>query len=328
MVQAIKESISQGLAQKRACEIFGIVPRKFRRWANPKPVVKRTAWNKLLPAEREAIIDTAFAPDSLGKPLSHIFVHGHDADKFHVSLSSVYNVLKSEHVVRHIARNKRGNGYVSAHTLLEQGFSLLCYDATRFVTDSGVPVWALPVMILPHRYLLHIGHSVNSVASADLTRSVKEALALLPEHLFDKLIAHSDRGSAMKAAYTKSVVKELLNAPVHYGRPHTPDDESWIEAIIKTLKYHRDAPLSFPMVDDVVRWLSLFTDIYNNEPHSSLKYVTPDQALAGKMEAILSKRKSNLLQARNLRLLNYKTAISKSLTTASKADTIVVSTPT
>lgn len=76
----------------------------------------------------------------------------------------------------------------------------------------------------------------------------------MPEHLHEKLLAHSDRGSAMKASLTKNVVKELLGAPVHYGRPHTPDDQAWIEAFIKTLKYHREAPESFATVDDIVRW--------------------------------------------------------------------------
>ena len=37
----------------------------------------------------------------------------------------------------------------------------------------------------------------------------------------------------MKAAYTQKIIKELLGAPVHYGRPHTPDDEAWIESLIR-----------------------------------------------------------------------------------------------
>lgn len=58
MVESIKEAISLGLTQKQACEIFGLATRKFRRWANPKPIAPRTAWNKILPEEREAILQT------------------------------------------------------------------------------------------------------------------------------------------------------------------------------------------------------------------------------------------------------------------------------
>ena len=131
---------------------------------------------------------------------------------------------------------------------------------------------------------------------------------MIPEHLTTKLLAHSDRGSAMKARITKQRLKELLGAPVHFGRPHTPDDQAWIESFIKTLKYHRDAPQSFDLVDDILRWLDAFPDIYNNDPHSSLNYVTPLQALSGQKEVILNQRKRNLDLARLLRYTAWQTS--------------------
>ncbi len=306
MVIVISEAVTQGFTQKRACRIFDIAPRKFRRWANPKPIRPRTAWNKTLEHEREAIEAAAWTPELIGKPVSHIFVHGHDSGKFFVSLSTTYHVLKDKNMVEPRKHWHRKTAYVSAHALLDEGFSLLCYDGTEFNTETGISVWAIPVMILPQRYLLHIGHAINGVSAADLTQSVKEAYAMLPEHLTNKLVAHSDRGSAMKASSTKEIIKELLGAPVHFGRPHTPDDQAWIEAFIKTLKYHRDAPRSFKLVDDILQWLNRIPDIYNNDPHSSLSYVTPLQALSGQKEVILNRRKQNLVAARLLRYNAWK----------------------
>ena len=204
-----------------------------------------------------------------------MFVHGHEFGKFHASLSSVYRVLKDKNMVKPQQYRRRTTPYVSAHSLLDEGFSLLCYDGTQFRTDPGVNVWAIPVMILSQRYLLHIGHAVHSISSSDLTRTVQEAYSLIPDQLVSKLIAYCGRGSVMKSRLTKATIKELLGAPVHFGRPHTPDDQAWIEAFIKTLKYHREAPQSFQQVADVVSWLERIPDIYNNEPHSSLGYVTP-----------------------------------------------------
>jgi len=306
VVNTIKESIVGGLTQKQACEIFGIAPRKFRRWANPKPIKPRTAWNKLLDQERQAIEEAAWLPELIGKPVSHIFVYGHESGKFFASLSSVYRTLKEKNMVEPRKSWHRNTPYVSAYAFLDEGFSLLCYDGSEFTTDSGVIVWAIPVMILPQRYLLHIGHSINGISASDLTQAVKEAYAMLPEHLSSKVIAHSDRGSAMKAASTQRLIKELLGAPVHFGRPHTPDDQPWIEAFIRTLKYHRDAPQSFKLVDDIVQWFGRFPDIYNNDPHSSLSYVTPLQALAGQKEVILNRRKQNLAAACLLRYNAWK----------------------
>jgi len=307
VVNIIKESIAEGVSQKKSCEIFGIKPRKFRRWANPKPLKQHVAWNKLLQHEHQAIEDAAWLPELLGKPISHIYVHGHESGRFYASLSTVYRVLKSKNLVKPLQHRRKAPSYVSAHTLLDEGFSLLCYDGTQFRTNSGINVWAIPVMILPQRYLLHIGYSLNSISSADLTRSVKEAHALIPQHLAEKVLAHSDRGSAMKSRRTKDTIKELLGAPVHFGRPHTPDDQAWIESFIKTLKYHREAPRSFALVDDIVRWLERFPDIYNNDPHSSLDYVTPFQTLSGQREVILNQRKRNLALARLLRYTAWQT---------------------
>jgi len=318
VVTVIKESVDKGLTQKLACKIFGIAPRKLRRWANPKPLKVRTAWNKLLEHERQAIEAAAWMPELIGKPVSHIFVYGHNTGKFFASLSTVYRVLKAKNMVEPRKSWQRNTPYISAHSLLDEGFSLLCYDGTQFRTNSGITVWAIPVMILPQRYLLHVGHSINGISSGDLTRSVKEAYCMLPEHLAEKVVAHSDRGSAMKASSTQQIIKELLGAPVHFGRPHTPDDQAWIEAFIRTLKYHREAPQSFPLVDDILQWLNRFPNIYNNDPHSSLSYVTPLQALSGLKEVILNQRKQNLAQARIMRYTVWKAGHFNTLPAASE----------
>jgi putative transposase len=323
MVTAVHESIAQGLTQKEACEAIDLSPRKLRRWAKPKKHKPRTAWNKLRDEERDAIEAAAWLPDLIGRPVSHIFVHGHDSDKFFASLSTVYRVLKAKNLVQPLERRRPTAPYVSAHALLDEGFSLLCYDGTLFRTDAGINVWAIPVMILPQRYLLHIGHSLGGVTAADLNRALREAHALLPEHMLEKLLAHSDNGSAMKARATKELVKELLGAPVHFGRPHTPDDEGWIEAFIKTLKYHREAPQSFKIVDDVLQWLSRCHNIYNNDPHSSLSYVTPLQALQGLKEVILNQRQQNLETARALRYTAWQERNAPPL----QADSVVVGQP-
>ncbi len=328
VITAINDAMKSGMTQKHSCTIFGIVPRKFRRWIAPKTTTLRVAWNKILPSEKDAILHSAWKQELFGKPVSHIFVYGHNSDKFHVSLPTCYRVLNSEHLVRKIVRRRKNSSYISAHSLLKEGFSLLCYDATRFVTDTNIAVWALPVLLLPCRFLLHIGYSLNGVSAADLIKSVDTAYLQIPENVLPSLVAHSDRGSAMKSGRTRQHLKNRLGIPVHFGRPHTPDDEPWIEAFNRTLKYHRDCPNYFPLVDDVVQWFKRFPDIYNNDPHSSLSYVTPSQTLRGLKEVILARRKFNLIKARNLRLLNYKNAISKNLTSDAMVATIVIDTPT
>ncbi|MBN1639500.1 MAG: hypothetical protein JW866_11060, partial [Ignavibacteriales bacterium] len=56
----------------------------------------------------------------------------------------------------------------------------------------------------------------------------------------------------------------------------------------------------------------------NNEPHSSLNYVTPLQAFMGRKEEILSQRKENLAAAKILRYSAWKLSKEKMFQTASK----------
>ena len=305
VVEVIKEAVEQGMTQNQACETFGISVRKYRRWANPKPHSPRIAWNKILPEEKAAIVEDGWDEKFAGKPISHIFVHGHDSRRYSVSLSTVYKILAEQEVVRPKIVRKGHQRHIDAHKLLEEGFYLLCYDGTHFVTDANVGVWAIPVLLLPSRYLLYIGHSLHSVRSRDLINTVEYASTFIPEYIASNLLGYSDRGSAMKSHHTKAYFIKNLNLPVYFGRPHTPEDQSWIEALIKTLKYHREAPSHFIQVADIIDWFQRFRPIYNNEPHSSLGYVTPAQALAGLKEVILNQRKQNLYEARQVRLAAY-----------------------
>jgi hypothetical protein len=174
VVIAINAAVLSGFTQKRACLIFDIKPRKYRRWANPKQRSLRTACNKLLPFEKTSIINSAFILENIGKPLSHIFVYGHNTGAFHASLSTVYRYLKAEDLVKPFEPKRRRSTHVSAHDLLDAGFSLVTYDGSCFKTDSGVTVWSIPVLLLPCRYLLHIGHALRGVSSADLRDAVAQ----------------------------------------------------------------------------------------------------------------------------------------------------------
>lgn len=282
--------------------LFDISARKFRRWAEPKQKKPKVSFNKLLPYEVDAIVNAAFLPQNLGKPLSHIFVYGHNTGAFHTSLTTVYRYLKAENLVKPFQPRKKTRKFVSIQELLEN-FSVLVYDGCCFKTESGINVWSIPVMLLPYRYLLHIGYAIGGVSSKDIKNAVAKAFLNIPENFKDILAAFSDRGSAMKSNDTVNFLNNTLKIPIFFGRPQTPDDEGHIEAFNKTSKYHRDAPACYQTVSDVLNWFVILKDTYNNEPHSGINYVTPAEAFAGKKEEILQKRKENLIAA-NLRRLN------------------------
>jgi transposase InsO family protein len=302
LVKAISDTISAGLSQKRSCLVIELQPRLFRRWLRPSARPKQTAWNKLTAQERSTMIDLAWTPQFIAKPVSHLYVHGHESGAVYASLSSWYRVLDGQKTIRpKIVRHCHRQNHVSIHELMDAGFRLTCLDATRILTDANVSVWGIPVLLLPCRYILHIGYAVHSFCSGDVTDAMQQASALIPDSIQSLLVSYTDRGSSMKSSATKNFLKNKLNIPAYFGRPHTPEDQAWIESLIGNLKHHRDVPSHFPQVADVVDWLKRFPDIHNNEPHSSLGYVTPTQALLGKMEVILKQRKQNLCEASQAR---------------------------
>jgi transposase InsO family protein len=295
----------QDIPIEKACAILDISSRKVRRWRREKPRVRRSAWNRIRESEREAIIAAAWDKNLIGLPISHLYVHGLNTGKYCASLTTIYRVLKAQNLVRRRCYKRRAV-YTSVHDLLDEGWSVVCYDGTCFRTTTGVLVWALPVLLLPARYLLCVGSAVGSFTSADLQKTVAAGIHRLPESLRNKLMAHSDRGSQMKSKTTRQQIEEWLSIPVHFGRPRVKDDHAWIESLNKTMKYHRECPAQFVTVLDIQKWLDRFTDLYNHDPHSSLAYVTPEEALLGKSELILKTRKEQLYQAREARRLAYR----------------------
>ena len=313
----IQEAIDQGLTQKKSCDTLQLCSRKYRRWRDWKPFPDRKAWNRLCPEEEQAIKDAAYNEELIGKPLSHYYVYGHEKGLFYASISTIYSILKANDLVKPVRRKgKRNQGYVSAHTLMDEGASLICYDGTTFKTESGISVIAFPVLLLPFRYLLYVGHALKGENSRDLKKAISEGLVNIPESIKSSLIAHSDRGSAMKSKTVIDFLEKENDIPVHFSRPHTPDDSPWIESLNNTMKYHRDVPESFDQVKDVLDWFEIFPKIYNDDPHSAFKYVTPKQALNGEMEVILTQRRKNVLSAMQMRREAYyalkKTAIENS----------------
>ena len=120
-----------------------------------------------------------------------------------------------------------------------------------------------------------------------------------------QLTAISDRGSQMKGSRTKAHLIGKWNIRLEFARPYTPDDNAWIESLIKYMKYHPECPESFETVQDVIDWVAKFQKLYNDHPHSSLGYVRPNDEHAGLGNSIRDKRQENLKLAAQKRRAYY-----------------------
>lgn len=303
---AIDQTAGQGTSLQKACEVLDLPRRRYYRWQEWSLPEARQAWNRMLPEEEEAILSAARREDLAHLRTAGLMVWGHDTGAFHAGLSSVHRVLKKASLVKPYEPPRRKKpASPNVRHLMDRPLRILAYDDTDFRTVSGITVKIIPILDMGSRKFLHFGAAIRSVTQQDVKKVWDETLR--QEGLADAsgITILSDRGGAMKGEKTKAHLEGQWFATLAYARPYTPDDNAWIESFIKGLKYHPECPELFETALDVQEWVKKYQGIYNDYPHSALKYVTPNQEHRGLGSAIRSERKENLLRARQKRLAAY-----------------------
>lgn len=308
--QAQKELIEvmQGLEKLSitdGCGVLQLKPRRYYRWLHSHPARKRTAWNHITPQEEAAIIEAGRNEKLVDLRSAELMVYGHESGKFHCSISMVQRVLaRNQLQAPYIIPTRKCPVKPDIRKLMDQPKKIFSYDATEFYLISRLRVVVIPILDMGSRKFLHYGIRVASFTQKDVMDIWDEAL--WQEDIdASQLTALSDRGTQMKGGRTKAHLIGKWNIKLEFARPYTPDDNAWIEAFIKYMKYHPACPESFETVQDVIDWVAKFKKLYNDHPHSALGYVRPNDEHQGLGDTIRIQRKENLLIARKTRLKYY-----------------------
>ena len=294
------------LTVAEACEALKLSERRYYRWrGRPEESSKKTAWNKITTDEENAI--RAAAGDEALSDLraAGLMVYGHESGKFFCSVSTIQRELIRLHLQApyQIPRRRRPLK-PDVRELMNAPRKVFSYDATEFYLTNRLRVVVIPILDLGSRKFLHYGVRVASFTQQDVIDIWDEAL--WKEDIdASQLTAISDRGSQMKGSRTKAHLIGKWNIRLEFARPYTPDDNAWIESLIKYMKYHPECPESFETVQDVIDWIAKFQKLYNDHPHSSLGYVRPNDEHAGMGNTIREKRKENLRLAMQKRRADY-----------------------
>ena len=291
---------------RSACEVIRLNFRRYYRWQHMRPSVVKTAWNRITPKEEAAIFEAGSDERLCDFRAAGLMVYGHDAGKFHCSVSTVQrvlirNCLQAPYTVPMRKRPVKPD----IRSLMNEPKKIFSYDATEFyLTPSRLRVVVIAILDLGSRQFIHYGVRVTSFTQQDVMDIWDEAL--WKEGIDSKqLTALSDRGGQMKGSRTKAHLIGKWDIRLEFARPYTPDDNAWIEALIKYMKYHPACPDDFETVQDVINWVEKFYGLYNDHPHSALGYVRPNDEHAGLGNTIRTQRKENLLSARKARLGYY-----------------------
>jgi putative transposase len=102
---------------------------------------------------------------------------------------------------------------------------------------------------------------------------------------------HQDNGSPQKCGTFKALL-EVLGVAMSFSRPHVSNDNPFIEALFRILKYRPEYPdRPFESRKEAEAFIAWFVDWYNNRHlHGNIRFVTPAARHAGQDREILARR--------------------------------------
>jgi len=324
LVRAVDQAQQGGMTVQKACEVLRLARVVYYDWlagrqpeeltlADLTPVVieRRTSPQRITEAEREAIFEAAkdeAKVDLHHRKLAHTL--GREAGVY-VSESTVYRVLKTEGLVapREVRRRPATQRPELAPTGPRQ---VWCWDFSY--VKIGLIFWYLVAIIDMYSRKI-VGWDLVPQATAEQARRVWDE-ALAAEGLLDAepqsvgpdgepgglgLKALSDNGSQMKAKTMREFFHDLGIDQV-FSRPHTPEDNAYMESWFATTKCegiyreeYGDPLEAHDGIAELVRY-------YNEERlHQGIGFVTPVERHEGRDVALIEARRRGLVEARRNR---------------------------
>lgn len=312
ILKVVDEAKEAGISIKRTCKLLMINRRRITRWRhkeenghdldNLKPGPRESV-NRLLPSEREAVLE--MAKKEKYADLSHriLTVTAWDLNMFFVSFSSVYRILRSENMatMRGKLRHHNGHSRPPVRKKLTGPNQRWCWDISYLPTmEKGIFLYL---------YLLLDEYSRKAISwVTSWYQTYEEAKELIEEGLANENILDlpedqrpeivNDRGRQMKAKTIKSMFEDH-HMPQLFARPRTPNDNPFIESMFGSIKSAPQYPGRFLDRNEAERYFIEYFNWYNNDHlHSGIDYVTPNQCHDGLRESIVSGRKEKLLKQR------------------------------
>jgi len=253
-----------------------------------KPLARRV-WNRLMAGERERVLEIARLHPELSSRL--LAVKMTDEEAFSVSESTVYRILKENHLVcpRPLPEMPAQEQWKHKTTRPDELWQ--CDGTTLFIVGWGyyklIPVEddysrkILAYELEPDETAL----ALSDVLELGLENARKEG-HLTETDPMPKL--YSDNGSG----FTSKILAEYLS--VHgikhiFARPYHPQGRGKIERFNRSIK-EKVCLMVYCSPDELRKALDEAIAIYNRTPHEALDNVSPNDVYAGRKEVVLQRR--------------------------------------
>jgi putative transposase len=283
----------------------------------------------LLEAERAAIVGLFEAWGEIDRSHRKLAHRGSRLGVVHVSESTMRRVLAAERLVLPGTPAREPAARSPWPEWLEwKPNRVWAYDFTHFPRARVAAIAILD--LVSRKWLTTLVSTEESSTQVDIAFSA----ALDAEHLLDRAHAHgsaalraaltagdpgplaeltaagdvplllavSDNGPQMRSFTTREFMAALAIAQ-HFGRPHTPTDQAWIETLFGHVKGEWPHLEQYRDAGELARELDRVRTDYNTvRLHAAIGYVTPDDEHEGRGDALRQARRDGLERARQARI--------------------------
>jgi len=228
----------------------------------------------LTPEEKNKVLAVLNSTEYQDLAVPQVYASLLDRGEYLCSISTQYRILRENSQVRERRNQLRHPEYPKPVLLATRPNQVWTWDITKLLGPfRGVCFYLYTVLDMFSRYV--VGWMVAGRQTGDLARVLVDRTCEQQKVMPYQLVLHADRGDAMTAKTLIEKMEELKVRP-SYSRPRVSDDNPYIEAQFKTLKYHPDYPLHFGSLEDARIWARGFFLWYNHEHyHSGIGLMPP-----------------------------------------------------
>lgn len=298
IIKAIDEAAADGSGIARACDSICLSERRLLRWRqgieDGRKGGNHGAGQAFTESEKDAVVALFEREDLKSVSVRVAYAKLLDEHIYLGSPASIYRILNSRKVSRgHIRQHRRKRPELVA----TEKNQIWCWDITYLPTQvNGVYFFLYTVIDLYSRKI--VGWCIQAKEDGNLARQMIAEALLEANPTVAKLILHSDNGAPMKHKGLRKFC-EKAGIQQSYSRPHTSNDNAFIESHFSTMKSRNSYPEMFSNLESAEFWVDQFVRWYNEEHlHQSLDWLTPQSVYEGKGNAIQVQRNAQMKIAR------------------------------
>ncbi|MHC6595239.1 IS3 family transposase [Arthrobacter sp. C152] len=292
--------VAAGWAVTAACTVAGLSRMSWYRHLTPVtpagisvPHSERAYPNRVSDQEASAFLERLNSPEYAELSATQAFQRMLDAGEYFFSLATAHRVLRraglngDRRPQRPYGSGSPRNKPVLHATSPNQ---VWCWDITD-LRGPGRQAYKLYTVIDMFSRKI-VGHRVEQQENASLAAEMIEQAVLGLWAAPDVL--HADNGTAMRASNTYELLRRLGIRHSH-SRPRTSNDNPFIEAMFKTVKYSLEFPDRFESLATARDYFNAyFTDYNRHHLHAGLNWYSPDSVHDGSWPTQQHQRQQSL----------------------------------